>query len=50
VTGERITRWINGDTNGDNQIEGAGGRDRPESKLFMLERYTGVPRVMEVQP
>ncbi len=50
VTAENINEWINGDTNLNGQVESSDQGDAPLAKLFMLDRYTGVPRLMEVQP
>jgi type II secretory pathway pseudopilin PulG len=44
---ERISRFIEGDTNLDNVVN---GDDKPEAKLFSIDRYSGALRRMEVQP
>lgn len=46
----RINQWIEGDTNFNDQVEGADGRDEPLARVFSIERYTGEPRQVEVQP
>jgi len=46
----RINQWIEGDTNFNDTVESAGGGDQPLSRIYSLERYTGVPRLLEVQP
>lgn len=48
--GEDINNWINGDTNLNGQVESSDGGDAPLAKLFAMNRYTGVPRALEVQP
>lgn len=46
----RVNQWIQGDTDGRNGVEPAGGMDRPVARVFSFDRYTGVPRLVEVQP
>jgi Tfp pilus assembly protein FimT len=50
VTLRRIDMWIEGDTNIDGTVSNNTGADRPEAKLFAIDRLTGVLRPMEVQP
>jgi len=45
-----INFWIEGDTNLDATVSDSTGADRPEAKLFAIDRLTGVLRPMEVQP
>ncbi len=45
-----IDRWIEGDTNQDGTVSNNSGADRPEAKLYAIDRFTGVLRQMEVQP
>ncbi len=44
-----IDLWLEGDTNLDNAVSDNTGADRPEAKLFAIDRLTGVLRPMEVQ-
>lgn len=46
----KINQWIEGDTNFNNQVEGPDGNDRPLARVFSIDRYTGVPYQVEVQP
>lgn len=50
VRSESINRWIIGDTNLDGLVRGSDRGDSPEARLFMIDRYSGVPRALEVQP
>ncbi|HPO92992.1 MAG TPA: hypothetical protein PL072_05920, partial [Phycisphaerales bacterium] len=52
VTQTRINRWIEGDTNGDDRVSSASAAspDRPESRIFTIDRYTGALQLVEVQP
>jgi len=52
VTQSRINRWIEGDTNGDDRVSSASAAspDRPESRIFTIDRYTGALQLVEVQP
>lgn len=46
----KINQWIEGDTNFNNQVEGPDGRDGPTARVYSLDRYSGEPRQLEVQP
>lgn len=46
----RINQWIEGDTNLNNLVEGPDGRDEPRARVFSIDRYTGTPLQVEVQP
>ncbi len=46
----KINQWIEGDTNFNNRVEGPDGRDGPTARVFSLDRYSGEPRQLEVQP
>ncbi len=52
VTQVRINRWIQGDTTGDGSVSEADdvAPDRPEAKLYSIDRYTGALQPVEVQP
>ncbi|MCC6320109.1 MAG: hypothetical protein IT438_01585 [Phycisphaerales bacterium] len=45
-----INKWIIGDTNFDGEVRGSNDGDAPAARLFMIDRYSGVPRGLEVQP
>lgn len=45
-----INRWIQGDTDLNLLVSDAEGADRPEAKIFTIDRYTGALRNAEVQP
>ncbi|MBX3386132.1 MAG: type II secretion system protein [Phycisphaeraceae bacterium] len=45
-----INRWIQGDTDLNSSISTAQGADRPEARIFTIDRYTGSLRAVEVQP
>lgn len=45
-----INRWIQGDTDLDLSVSDAEGDDRPEARVFTIDRYTGSLRSAEVQP
>ncbi len=45
-----VNLWLEGDTNLDATVSNNAGGDRPEAKLFAVDRLTGVLRPMEVQP
>lgn len=44
-----INLWLEGDTNLDGFVSDNTGADRPDAKLFAVDRLTGVLRPMEVQ-
>jgi prepilin-type N-terminal cleavage/methylation domain-containing protein len=46
----RVNQWIEGDTNFSTRVEGADGTDEPQAYVYSIDRYTGVPRRLEVQP
>ena len=52
ATQARINLWIEGDTNGDDVVSEADvpDADRPEAKIFTIDRYTGILHQVEVQP
>lgn len=52
ITQTRINRWIQGDTSGDGGVSEADATnpDRPEAKLYAIDRYTGALQPVEVQP
>lgn len=45
----RINDWIEGDTNLDGRVQPGDQGDRPEARLYTLDRYTGSLRSMPVQ-
>lgn len=45
-----IDLWLEGDTDLNGIVSDNAGGDRPEAKLFAVDRLTGVLRPMEVQP
>jgi prepilin-type N-terminal cleavage/methylation domain-containing protein len=47
ITLTRINQFIEGDTNADNTVD---ADDKPEAKLFGIDRYSGALRRLEVQP
>lgn len=52
ATQAKINNWIEGDTNDDDLVSDANATDadRPEAKLFTIDRYTGILHQVEVQP
>lgn len=44
---DKISRFIEGDTNFDNRVD---DQDRPNAKVFGIDRYSGALRRLEVQP
>lgn len=48
--GEDINAWIAGDTDLNGRVERADRGDAPEAALYALDRYSGAPRALEVQP
>lgn len=50
VTSIRINQWIEGDTNLNDRVEGPDGNDEPRARIFSLDRYSGTPLQVEVQP
>lgn len=46
----KINQWIEGDTNFNDRVEGPDGRDGPTAFVYSLDRYSGEPRRLEVQP
>lgn len=48
VTAERISRWIEGDTNG-NRVP-FDGNDQPKAQVFTVDRFSGQARPIALQP
>lgn len=44
---DKISRFVEGDTNFDNRVD---DQDRPNAKVFGIDRYSGALRELEVQP